>query len=120
MKDVDIITFKTDHPISIPVPDRDLLELHGFGFMMQVLRLAGRMPWDHNKKNCASSVTNGRIAEKDHDLGYTQEVELGCDAAASMYPGSGISSFTLNILWKWQVLSTTRGIWFRTRRLRNK
>lgn len=72
MKDVDVITFKTDHPISIPVPDRDLLELHGFGFMMQVLRLAGRMPWDHNKKSCASSVTNGRMAEKDHDLGYTQ------------------------------------------------
>lgn len=87
MKDDDVITFKADHPISMPLPDRDLLELHGF--MMQVLRLAGRVPWDYNRKICASSVMNGRVAEQDHDLGNTLEAELECDAGASVYPGSG-------------------------------
>ena len=38
IKDGDFITFKTDHPISMPLPDRDLLELHEF--MMQVLGFA--------------------------------------------------------------------------------
>lgn len=120
MKDDDVITFKTDHhPISMPLPDKDLLELHGF--MMQVLRLAGRVPWDYNRKNCASNVTKNRMTEQDHDLGYSLEAELEYDAAASLYPGSGISSSPLNLsagsmqLRKWQVVSTTRGIWFRMR-----
>lgn len=64
INDDDVITFKTDHPISMPLADRDLLELHGF--MMQVLRLAGIY-----RKDCASRVTNDRLAEKDHDLVYT-------------------------------------------------
>lgn len=116
MKDDGVITLKTDHPISMPLPDRGLLELHGF--MMQVLRLEGRVLWDYNKKNCASSVISGRMAEQDHDLGYA---ELEFDAAASVYSGSGTSSFPLNLsagslhLRKWQVVSTTRGIWFRMR-----
>lgn len=118
MKDDDVITSKTDHPISMPLPDRDLLELHRF--MMQVLRLAGRVPWDYNRKNCASSVIDGRMAEQDRDLGYTLEAEGEFDAGASVYPGPG-SSFPLNPsagslhLRKWQVVSTTRGIWFRMR-----
>lgn len=119
MKDDDVITFKTDHPNSMPLPDRDLLELHGF--MMQVLRLAGRVPWGYNRKNCASNVMNGTMAKQGHDLGYTLEAELEFDAAASADPGSGTSSFPLNLsarslhLRKWHVVSTTRGIWFRMR-----
>lgn len=119
MKDDDVITFKTDHPISMPLPDRDLLELHGF--MMQVLRLAGRVPWDYDRKNCAASVINGRMAEQDRDLGYTLEAELEFDAGASVYPGSGTSSFPLNPSAgslhprKWQVVSTIRGTRFRMR-----
>lgn len=119
MKDDDVITFKTDHPISMPLPDRDLLELHGF--MMQVLHLAGRMPWDYKRKNCVSSVINGRMAEQDHDLGSTLEAELEFDAGVSVHPGSGTSSFPLNPsagsihLRKWQLVSTARGIWLRMR-----
>ena len=129
IKDVDITSFKTDYPISMPLLDRDLLDLRGF--MMQVLRLAGRTPSDGNEGNCALSVAddivgerNGRLAERDRDLGYILEAELEDDVAGSGYPGSGISSFPLNLpagsiedeeSRESKGVLTTRGIWFRMR-----
>lgn len=140
IKDNDIIAFKTDCPISMPLPDQDLLELHGF--MMQVLRLAGRMPWALNQEHFTSGVPNDairerndRLADRGHGLGYTLEAELEDYFAASGYSGSEVSSFPSNVsaesieavrLRKWKRVSRTHGIWIRmwsflrTRGLRNK
>ena len=61
VQDGGVITFRTDGPVALPLPNRELCSLQNF--FIRVLRMAGRAGWDMREMNVSDSDVDSICAD---------------------------------------------------------